>query len=230
MTNQQNLASSDLPSMLLHYDPVSFYSEVRNFSFSEDCIPCSFMVRSHRAECAATRLTVLYLSCLYEFVEKMMQGAPMDELVVPGLMTPVGSQPHTSTILQESSVVHQALAGSTKGDALNAPFCGTRALGHPENSETHPENKPPKPTQMSCTFKRQIKLFEKLMAYSQESKHLQRQSHAYEQWIEEEKPTFFFGAFARAQLVNPIEGDSHFENSEDGIMYFSNKKMQETGN
>ena len=66
MTNQQHLHSSELPAMLLHDDPVSIYSEAQNYSLSEDCIPRSFMVRSHRAECAAaSRLTVLYLSCLY---------------------------------------------------------------------------------------------------------------------------------------------------------------------
>ena len=29
---------------------------------------------------------------------------------------------------------------------------------------------------------------------------------------DEEKPTFLFGALARSQLVDPIEGDCHFEN------------------
>ena len=99
----------------------------------------------------------------------------MDEqVVVPDLMTPVGSQPHTWTVLQDSEFINTALVGSTKDHALNAPLCGTRACGHPKISETHPEILPPKPTQMSCNFKRQIKLFEKLMAYGQESKHLQR--------------------------------------------------------
>ena len=32
-------------------------------------------------------------------------------------------------------------------------------------------------------------------------------------WEDETKPTFFFGELARAQLVSPIEGDVHFDDS-----------------
>ena len=33
----------------------------------------------------------------------------------------------------------------------------------------------------------------------------------------EDKPTFYFGAFARKQLVDPIEGDEHFDCVQGGI-------------
>ena len=59
----------------------------------------------------------------------------------------------------------------------------------------------------SLKFKRQIKQFEKLQSSLARLQLSQKLSHAYDT---EDKPTFFFGPFARAQLVDPIEGDGHF--------------------
>ena len=65
------------------------------------------------------------------------------------------------------------------------------------------------PSKASCKFKRQIKQFEKL-----ESLIRQQTSRTPQPPLagdSKDKPTFFFGAFARAQLVDPIGGDDHFE-------------------
>ena len=59
----------------------------------------------------------------------------------------------------------------------------------------------------SCKFKRQIKRFEKVLSLSKAQQLLGEQPPASE---EEDKPTFFFGDFARLQLVDPILGDEHF--------------------
>ena len=85
---------------------------------------------------------------------------------------------------------------------------------------------------MSCRFKHQIKLIGKILSQGSQAPYYQcranphasddddddrptfffgndafREPFALE---DQEKPTFFFGDRARAQLVDPIEGDSHF--------------------
>ena len=77
---------------------------------------------------------------------------------------------------------------------------------------------------MSCRFKRQIKIFEKLLLRSQ-AQHLPCQQPPARE--DEDKPTFFFGAFARAQLVDPIEGDGHFDDLSASIEQFSAKQAEE---
>ena len=79
---------------------------------------------------------------------------------------------------------------------------------HPEKSLTDPETRLPAPSGTSCRFKRQIKLFEKLKGQSEARQNPDRLSLAGE---DEDKPTFFFGASALAQLVDPIGGDGHFD-------------------
>ena len=65
-------------------------------------------------------------------------------------------------------------------------------------------------TEHSCKFRRQIKCFEKVLSLSKALQLSgQQQPPADEQ---EDKPTFFFGDFARLQLVDPILGDGHFLN------------------
>ena len=78
---------------------------------------------------------------------------------------------------------------------------------------------------MSCRFKRQIKIFEKLLHRSQAQHNPFQQPPACE---DEDKPTFFFGAFARARLVDPIEGDSHFDDLSASIEQFSAKQAKKS--
>ena len=73
-----------------------------------------------------------------------------------------------------------------------------------------PENRHPKPSKLYYRLKRNIKRFEKLESQILARQHLFRAPVA---WEDEIKPTFFFGELARAQLVYPIEGDVHFDDS-----------------
>ena len=96
--------------------------------------------------------------------------------------------------------------------------------------QENPEFNQPRPTYKSQRIKRQIKLFEKLLSKQKCRKKpvrtflksqdddapsfffgeytIEQPRHLSEQ---EDKPTFFFGDDARAQFVEPIEGDSHFD-------------------
>ena len=78
--------------------------------------------------------------------------------------------------------------------ALSAPVYSppTQHPGSPELSQ-------PARTIMSCRFKRQIKLFEKLYTQKRVREHLSFQQPATGE--DEERPTFFFGDEARSQLV-----------------------------
>ena len=44
---------------------------------------------------------------------------------------------------------------------------------------------------------------------------------------DEDKPKFFFGAAAQAQLVDPIKGDEHFEDLPSLVKEFSVKQAKE---
>ena len=47
---------------------------------------------------------------------------------------------------------------------------------------------------------------------------------------DEDEPTFFFGSFARAQLVAPIEGDSHFDDLASSIEKLPSKQGEAPDN
>ena len=63
------------------------------------------------------------------------------------------------------------------------------------------------------------------MGLSQARPYFEQQSSAAE---DEDKPTFLFGALARAQLVEPIEGDNHFENVNSSLEELFAGKAQDT--
>ena len=63
------------------------------------------------------------------------------------------------------------------------------------------------------------------MGQSQARPNFAQQSRASE---DDEKPTFLFGALARSQLVDPIEGDHHFENVNSSLEELFAGKAQDT--
>ena len=74
------------------------------------------------------------------------------------------------------------------------------------------------PTAMSCRFKRQIKLFEKLMSQVLSGQKLPQKDCPFER--AEDIPTFFFGNHKEHSAAE-IEDDSHFENLADTIEKYS---------
>ena len=80
-----------------------------------------------------------------------------------------------------------------------------------------------KPTLINCRFKRQIKLFEKVLGQRLKAGEPPLCRPLIDGEDGEEKPTFFFGARARAQLVDPIVDDSHFDNLAISIQELSSR-------
>ena len=124
--------------------------------------------------------------------------------MAPSLTAPA-DRPQQAPIILTESQVEQALANRGNIAAPATQSLSTDLDRRPGELHPHPENSRPAPSKTSCKFKRQIKLFEKLESQ------MHRPCAEPLGLEDEDKPTFFFGAFARAQLVAPIEGDSHFD-------------------
>ena len=136
----------------------------------------------------------------------MLQNVLMQD-VAPSLTAPADRLQQAPVILTESQV-EQALANRSNIGTLTTHPLSTGQGRLPGEPDPHPEDSQPTQSKTSCKFRRQIKLFEKLESQMPVYHRPCQPPLGLE---EEDKPTFFFGAFARAQLVAPIEGDSHFD-------------------
>ena len=142
--------------------------------------------------------------------------------MAPGLPAS-GDHLKPAPIILTDTYDEQAMSKLIKKD-IDSPlqsFCFGR-----DKSGMNQEEKLPVPSKAHCKFKRQIKQFEKLESLVRQHSSKQPQPPLADD--SEDKPTFFFGAFARAQLVDPIDGDAHFEDISPKIVELTASQVQDS--